>query len=837
MSRRHRRPWQSSDNDVGPGSNLSRRVCVPAIVVGNDRLSTIQRSNTSSSFELVVYDAEGNELHRTGNLTKWMLLNDRDRFVITGGRYKMMFTNVESFEQDDFEPGSEDFRVALHPESNLLAVCSSKNLELLTLDKLDEIDISRCMNRFVSFCQFSPDGGLLCTSERGGLVKVWQRIDRNPGTYSADVSASSYAELSPDGKHFAAVGMSQRSSTLSNIHVFELETGKTVFMRRTALARTSGTFGGRRRENRVFTDGKFLPPSGSAIAIAVSIADGSRDRRDRPGQQSGLVEVWDWKAGELRFSVQLDNEPRSIDVSPNGRYLATLSADGTVTVLLSETGMVVDRWTAHPPALNCNWYANNGELAFSPDGQAIVTWGTADFARIWDFKPSGGQVFEGPIATRTPRIELAHLGRVLDLRFSPDGKMMATSEWDGQRLQVWDYASGKRLGKPMKHPDWVMGIRFSPDGEQIVSACRDGAVRIWDWRTGQPVCPPMHHNDETHDAAFSPDGKTILTTCYEGSVGIWETKTGKRLTPAIKTNSRGIRLTVTPDGSHVIVGGHGARAISVVKLEQATQRDVRATEDIVAMAEFFAGHRIRSSTPEGLTNQELVALYDRAKGAIQYELGLGEFVPWEDRKSEEMIALRLSLFDTNDDGHLDLTEAPPTMAMRFARLDRNSDDRLSGQELPTDVRKYGEMFAGFGDPSSARSRWDRIDWDNADIAQWHPSFQQLIEHFDDDGDGRLSRAEVERMLETAPFLGTDLLLAYIREGRPLSRPDRPVRPSQLVEGLRQEDARMVRRGPGWPAKSHRSHTTTLAPLRIAGQGLQWAARRGRTNDASWCRRN
>ena len=771
-------------HEAGVGSNLGRRVYVPAILVGNDRLCTLELVNEFGGYykNLVISDLEGNELHRTKLIIRSMLLNDRDRYVITGTSRELTFTNVESFEQDKFEPADADYRVALHAKSNLLALCSSSNIELLTLDDLDKKDSSSCMNKLVNFCKFSPDGSLLCTSERGGLVKVWQRIDRNPGTYSVNVSnANSYAELSPDGKYFAAVGLSQRSSSLSDLMVFEVETGKPVFRRRTSVGRDRD--GRMRRENRVFTDGKFL--SNDAIAVAASITDRSRDRYKRAGKQSGLIEVWDRKAEEKRYAVKLENEPRSLDVSPDGRHIAALSADGTVTVLLSETGMIVDRWLAHPPALNNNWYSNNGEIAFGPDGQAIVTWGTASFARIWDFDPKGGQAFEGSPAARIPRIELGHQGRVLDLKFSPDGKMIATSEWDGDRVQVWDYATGERLGQPMKHPDWVMGIRFSPDGQQIASACRDRSVRLWDWRTGQLICPPMPHNDETHDAAFSPDGKTIVTTCYEGSVGIWEAKTGKRLTPAIATDSRGIRLTVTPDGSHAIVSGHvgehGRRAISVVKLEQATQRDERPTEDIVAMAEFFAGHRIRSSTPEGLNNQELVALYDRAKGAIQWELGLAEFVPWENLKGEEIVALRLSLFDKNQDGHLNLTEAPPTIAMRFASLDSNSDGRLSDKELPTDVETYGYAFSNYSSPSSQQSRFDQIDWDNVDIAQWHPSFRQLVKHFDDDDDGRLSRAEVEHMLEEAPFLKNDLLLA--NRGVPWARgSERGSGRSQLVEG-------------------------------------------------------
>jgi hypothetical protein len=87
-----------------------------------------------------------------------------------------------------------------------------------------------------NFCEFSTDEDLMCTSERGGLVKVWKRIERNPGTYSVPVS-NSFAEVSPDGKYFAAVGLSQRSSRLPSLTVFEVETGEQVFRRRFGFGR------------------------------------------------------------------------------------------------------------------------------------------------------------------------------------------------------------------------------------------------------------------------------------------------------------------------------------------------------------------------------------------------------------------------------------------------------------------------------------------------------------------------------------------------------------------------------------------------------------------------
>jgi hypothetical protein len=45
---------------------------------------------------------------------------------------------------------------------------------------------------------------------------------------------------------------------------------------------------------------------------------------------------------------------------------------------------------------------------------------------------------------------------------------------------VWDAASGKPIGEPMKHEDDVTSAQFSPDGQRVVTASFDKTARLWD---------------------------------------------------------------------------------------------------------------------------------------------------------------------------------------------------------------------------------------------------------------------------------------------------------------------------------------------------------------------
>ena len=77
-------------------------------------------------------------------------------------------------------------------------------------------------------------------------------------------------------------------------------------------------------------------------------------------------------------------------------------------------------------------------------------------------------------------------------QFSPDGQRVVTASEDNT-ARLWDAASGKPIGEPMKHEDWVNSAQFSPDGQRVVTASEDKTARLWDAASGKPVGEPMKH--------------------------------------------------------------------------------------------------------------------------------------------------------------------------------------------------------------------------------------------------------------------------------------------------------------------------------------------------------
>src|SRR5207248_11629270 len=64
-------------------------------------------------------------------------------------------------------------------------------------------------------------------------------------------------------------------------------------------------------------------------------------------------------------------------------------------------------------------------------------------------------------------------------QLSLDGPLAIYASED-KTARLWDAASGKPIGVPMKHDDRLTSAQFSPDGQRVVTASYDKTARLWD---------------------------------------------------------------------------------------------------------------------------------------------------------------------------------------------------------------------------------------------------------------------------------------------------------------------------------------------------------------------
>ncbi|APW59293.1 WD40 repeat domain-containing serine/threonine protein kinase [Paludisphaera borealis] len=141
---------------------------------------------------------------------------------------------------------------------------------------------------------------------------------------------------------------------------------------------------------------------------------------------------------------------------------------------------------------------------------------------------------------------LPQTGSIHALRFSPDGKRLATASREGV-VVLWDVASGTHLGAALDHPGPVAALAFSTDGRRIVTGCDDGTVRRWDGMTGEPVGLPLNFGATVVD----------LQSCGSGFVVVSRTAStlirddDEPATDPLPAEGRLIAGAIAPDGSFV----------------------------------------------------------------------------------------------------------------------------------------------------------------------------------------------------------------------------------------------------------------------------------------------
>ncbi|KAF7358414.1 WD40 repeat-like protein [Mycena venus] len=111
----------------------------------------------------------------------------------------------------------------------------------------------------------------------------------------------------------------------------------------------------------------------------------------------------------------------------------------------------------------------------------------------------------GPLRGHKPedRTPVTELSIVESVAFSPDGERIVSGSDDGT-LRVWDARTGALVTRPFQgHNDKVNSVSFSPEGGKIVSGPADHTLRIWDMHLDFAAEETLSdgHSDRVHSDA------------------------------------------------------------------------------------------------------------------------------------------------------------------------------------------------------------------------------------------------------------------------------------------------------------------------------------------------
>ncbi|WP_263165026.1 NB-ARC domain-containing protein [Streptomyces sp. SCSIO ZS0520] len=346
---------------------------------------------------------------------------------------------------------------------------------------------------------FAPDGSTLTAlSEEGVTEAVWEQAT-GAWSHPADRAEATFAGASADG------------SWLVLAH------------------------GGRLRvEHRATGRGSATLAVNEAVRAAVVSADGSRLAT---ADGTGEVTLRELPGGNVVTTLAGESPVLSLHLSARGDALAVLDEKGWVR-----------HWTARAQHVGRARHLGSRvmALALAPDGSWLATGGADGSIRIQGI---GGGRSRGRL--------YGHTKRVTALVVAAEGEWLASAAADGT-VRTWDRAfadAGPALLRSTPRP--VRQTVAARNGGWLASLSDDGLVRFWNPFDGSQ-CDGAEHSEHIRTLAVAPHrdsltsgGSTLVTADDEGAVVRWDpltwlpelTLAEQRTDPPTRT-----ACAVAPDG-------------------------------------------------------------------------------------------------------------------------------------------------------------------------------------------------------------------------------------------------------------------------------------------------
>jgi len=332
-----------------------------------------------------------------------------------------------------------------------------------------------------------------------------------------------------------------------------------------------------------------------------SVAFSPDGKRIVSGSEDNTIKIWDAATGaELMTLRGHSDKVWSVAFSPGGKRIVSGSRDKMVKVWDATNGDELMTIRGHQRMI--------GPVSFSPDGRRIVS-GSMD----WTIKEPWNQtikVWDAATGAEVMTLRGRHTDIILSIAFSPDGERIVSGSFD-ETVKVWDAATGAEIMTLRGHKLAVADVAFSTDGRQIVSGSNDGTIKVWDVSTGTELMTLLGHENEVRSVAFSPDGMHIISGSRDKTIKMWDATI--RAGAVTLSGHRGgfFSIAFSPDGKRLVSGSND----NMIKVwDSATGAELmtlRGHDNWVGDASFSPdGKRIISGSRD-----KTVKVWDSATGA------------------------------------------------------------------------------------------------------------------------------------------------------------------------------------------------------------------------------
>jgi WD40 repeat protein len=451
-------------------------------------------------------------------------------------------------------------KLAFSPDGQKIV---SVGMHLAVLSGIDGQELQRFAlpNSGIWAVRFSPDGKIIAIGGQDAQIRLLladrerpDRSSRNPGDV-VSYGESLFTTLLGHQGSISGVAFSSKADLLVS-------------------ASEDGTIRLWKLYHPLITS--LTAKTGGVLQVATS----PKGERMVSVSRRGIINIWQrnatgqFNAAPDRSFLGHQQPIHDVAFSPDGRFLATASRDGTA-ILWQDDGRQLqvlpfkDRVGLIPPPpgkrsnpphslKNQARVAKNeiesnlphmDRIAFSPDGRWLATVSSDNLIKLWQRSPTGLI-----LQPQKPQVLAGNQAQVEAIAFSPDSQLIVSGSSD-KIVKIW-HLDGRLVKAIAAHQAPIRSIAFSPKANVFASAGDDGIVKLW---KADGTFIQTFQGDPRHQAAisrviFSPDGRYIVLSRSNGAIDLWQSD--GTFVKTLKRHPNTVRgVAFTPDGKKLFSAG------------------------------------------------------------------------------------------------------------------------------------------------------------------------------------------------------------------------------------------------------------------------------------------
>jgi WD40 repeat protein len=280
----------------------------------------------------------------------------------------------------------------------------------------------------------------------------------------------------------------------------------------------------------------------------------------------GSLRLWDVETGKQKQEYQSPQpQPQvgftSVLFFKDGKRLAAMSVAGVVDIMDADTGKITKSWSAHA--------GGQSLMVLDAENEKLYTAGGTD-GNIFEWEPSTGKQVKR-IADKQ--------GRTMALALSRDGKTLATGgALVNAPIRLFDIDKAKETRNLPWNKGQVLALAFSAGDKELVIGANSATLGLYDVESGKEIQPLRVNNNfgTIKEAVFSPSAKVVATSVQGQGISLWGIASGKEIRRLELPGTYLNGIAYSPDGKTLAAACVDHR-VRLFDLESGKQRHTEGT--------------------------------------------------------------------------------------------------------------------------------------------------------------------------------------------------------------------------------------------------------------------